>query len=67
MRRDRSVWFVSLGLGLDRNLFCAGGSVGATDVSNYAAYMRYAFRASLKANYAVANLGFRCATAISSD
>ena len=46
---------------LDRNLFCAGGAVGATDLMNYAAFMRYAFRGSLKANYAVKNLGFRCA------
>jgi formylglycine-generating enzyme len=44
----------------DRQLFCAGGSVGATDLMNYAAFMRYAFRGSLKANYCVKNLGFRC-------
>ena len=46
---------------LDRNLFCAGGAVGATDLMNYAAFIRYAFRGSLKANYAVRTLGFRCA------
>lgn len=45
--------------GLDRKLYCAGGAVGATDVSNYAAFMRYAFRASLKGNYTVGSLGFR--------
>ena len=45
----------------DRNLFCAAGSVGATDLMNYAAFMRYAFRGSIKANYSVRNLGFRCA------
>ncbi len=45
----------------DRQLFCAAGSVGATDLMNYAAFMRYAFRGSLKANYCVRNLGFRCA------
>ena len=28
---------------------------------NYAAFMRYAFRGSLKANYSTRNLGFRCA------
>lgn len=44
----------------DRDLFCASGSVGATDLMNYAAFMRYAFRGSLKANFAVNNLGFRC-------
>jgi formylglycine-generating enzyme required for sulfatase activity len=45
----------------DRNLFCGSGSIGATDLMNYAAFMRYAFRGSIKANYAVKNLGFRCA------
>ncbi len=45
----------------DDGLFCAAGSVGASDLSNYAFFMRYAFRASLKANYTIKNLGFRCA------
>jgi sulfatase modifying factor 1 len=45
----------------DRNLFCASGAVGATDLMNYAAFMRYAFRGSVKANYSIRNLGFRCA------
>ena len=45
---------------LDRKLFCAGGAVGATDLMNYAAFLRFAFRGSLKANYGVKNLGFRC-------
>ncbi|YCM46496.1 formylglycine-generating enzyme family protein [Verrucomicrobiaceae bacterium 227] len=47
--------------GLERNLFCAGGALSATDVRNYAAFMRYAFRSSLKGTYTTANLGFRCA------
>ena len=47
--------------GLDRNLFCAAGAAGSGDPSNYAAYMRYAFRASLQARFTVRNLGFRCA------
>ena len=47
--------------GLDRQLFCGSGAVGAKDVSNYAAFMRYGFRSSLKADYCVHNLGFRCA------
>lgn len=45
----------------DRNLFCGSGSVNATDLMDYAAFMRYAFRSSLKANYTTKNLGFRCA------
>ena len=44
----------------DSNLFCGSAAVGATDLMNYAAFMRYAFRGSVKANYAVKNLGFRC-------
>jgi formylglycine-generating enzyme len=42
------------------NLFCGSGSVGAGDADNYTAFMRYGFRSSLKANYTVNNLGFRC-------
>lgn len=45
----------------DRDLFCGSASIGATDLMNYAAFMRYAFRGSLKANYSIKNLGFRCA------
>ena len=44
----------------DKNLFCGSGSINATDLMNYAAFMRYAFRGSIKANYSVQNLGFRC-------
>ncbi len=47
--------------GLDRQLFCGSGSQGAKDVGNFPAFMRYGFRSSLKANYCVHNLGFRCA------
>ena len=47
--------------GLERNLFCGSGSAGASDFRDYAAFMRYAFRSSLDAKYAVPNLGFRCA------
>lgn len=47
--------------GLDRQLFCGAGAQGATDRSDYAAFMRYGFRSSLKASYCINNLGFRCA------
>ncbi|MFH6963492.1 formylglycine-generating enzyme family protein [Flavobacterium plurextorum] len=46
----------------DKNLFCGSGSVNATDLMDYAAFMRYAFRGSLKAQYSTRNLGFRCAS-----
>ena len=45
----------------DKSLFCAGGSVNATNLMDYAAFMRYAFRGSIKANYCIQSLGFRCA------
>jgi formylglycine-generating enzyme required for sulfatase activity len=45
----------------DSTLFCGAGSLGALDASNYAKFMRYSFRSSLKANYTTLNLGFRCA------
>lgn len=44
----------------DKDLFCGTGSINATDLMNYAAFMRYAFRGSLRAEYSVKNLGFRC-------
>jgi formylglycine-generating enzyme required for sulfatase activity len=42
-------------------LFCGGGSIGALDPTDFAAYMRFAVRASLKAAYTQGTLGFRCA------
>lgn len=47
--------------GKEVKLFCGGGAGTARDPANYAAYMRFAFRSSLGANYTVRNLGFRCA------
>jgi formylglycine-generating enzyme len=44
----------------DSNLFCGSAAIGATDLMNYAAFMRYAIRASVKAKYTLKNLGFRC-------
>ena len=46
--------------GKDADLFCGNGSQ-LGNPSDYAAFMRYSFRSSLKANYTTANLGFRCA------
>jgi formylglycine-generating enzyme required for sulfatase activity len=47
---------------LDQNLFCGSGAAGAADPSDYAAFMRFAFRGSLKAAFTQTNLGFRCAS-----
>lgn len=46
--------------GLDNNFFCGGGSFSSKDINNYAAFMRFASRSSVKAKYGVHNLGFRC-------
>jgi len=51
--------------GLERNLFCGAGAVGAKDTGDYAAFMRQALRSSLKANNTTTSLGFRCARDVS--
>jgi formylglycine-generating enzyme required for sulfatase activity len=47
--------------GLERNLFCGAGAAGVRDPSDFPAFMRAGYRSSVRANYAVPNLGFRCA------
>ncbi|MCB9786926.1 MAG: formylglycine-generating enzyme family protein [Deltaproteobacteria bacterium] len=42
-------------------LFCGAGTLGSADPSDYAAFMRFAMRSSLRGAYTMANLGFRCA------
>jgi formylglycine-generating enzyme required for sulfatase activity len=49
---------------LNKNKFCGSGSLNAKDKLDYGAFMRFGFRSSLKGNYAIGNLGFRCAKAI---
>ncbi len=44
----------------DNTLFCGGGSFATKELNNYASFMRFALRSSVKAKYCVANLGFRC-------
>lgn len=46
--------------GLERSLFCGSGSIGTADPSDYAAFMRFAYRSSLEARFTTQNLGFRC-------
>lgn len=41
-------------------LFCAAGSIGTSDPADYAAFLRYGFRAGLNARATTGNLGFRC-------
>jgi formylglycine-generating enzyme required for sulfatase activity len=47
--------------GVDSRLFCGAGAQSARNVDDYPAFMRYAFRSSLHADYCIHNLGFRCA------
>ncbi len=47
--------------GPDAGLFCAGGAALSADPANYAAFMRYALRGSLRGSYALSTLGFRVA------
>lgn len=43
------------------SLFCGGGSLGKLSADDYATFMRFSFRSSLKAKDTTMNLGFRCA------
>ena len=45
----------------DPRFGCGGSALAAADPRDYAAFMRSAFRGSLKAQYALETLGFRCA------
>ena len=47
--------------GPDAGLFCAGGAALSADPSNYASFMRYALRGSLRGSYSLSTLGFRVA------
>ncbi len=51
------------------NAFFCGGAAGSAKPSgvDYATYMRFAFRSSLKPEYSTASLGFRCATEASDE
>jgi sulfatase modifying factor 1 len=46
---------------LNKNLFCGSGSLYGANKENYAAFMRFAYRSSLKGKSAIWNLSFRCA------
>jgi formylglycine-generating enzyme required for sulfatase activity len=45
----------------DDAFFCGGSAAKAVNPSDYATFMRSAFRGSLQARFTVKNLGFRCA------
>ncbi len=41
---------------------CGAGAIGAADTAQYATFMRFAFRSSLRADFTLSTLGFRCAS-----
>lgn len=45
----------------DTRTFCGAGALGFGDASDYASFMRTAFRSALSAAYTAQSLGFRCA------
>jgi formylglycine-generating enzyme len=45
----------------DRHLYCASAALGATDPSDYPAFLRHAVRAGLGARSSTSSVGFRCA------
>lgn len=48
------------GNNLDEGMFCGAGAGNSKTPKKYTAFMRYATRSSLKANFCQPNLGFRC-------
>jgi formylglycine-generating enzyme required for sulfatase activity len=46
----------------DHHLYCASASIGATDPSDFPAFVRFAVRAGLTARSTTRTLGFRCAS-----
>ncbi len=50
--------------GANSSQFCGDG-IRAVDPANYGAFLRYSFRSSLRGNFALKNLGFRCVREVS--
>lgn len=48
------------GGGLEELLYCGATATNAIDPADYVAFMRFAFRNALEANYTSSSLGFRC-------
>ncbi|HKH90850.1 MAG TPA: formylglycine-generating enzyme family protein [Gemmatimonadaceae bacterium] len=44
-----------------RHLYCASSAIGATDPTDYPAFVRYAVRSALTASSTTSGVGFRCA------
>lgn len=52
--------------GLERKLFCGAGVIGASDFTDYAAFLRFSYRGGLSSAYTGASLGFRTARTVQS-
>ncbi len=48
----------------EASAICGGAASAAGDTSDYATFMRFAFRSSLEARHALHHLGFRCARSL---
>jgi formylglycine-generating enzyme required for sulfatase activity len=53
--------------GAEKNRFCGASGADARSPSDYASFMRIAFRSSLEAPYTTARLGFRCAADVKEE
>ena len=51
----------------DGDRVCGAGALGGGDPGQYATFMRFAFRSSLRASFALPQLGFRCAADLEGD
>jgi len=56
-----SVLSIQSSEGKGSSFFCGGAGQATADGVDYATFMRYSFRSSLKPNFSVGSLGFRCA------
>ncbi|WP_236516704.1 formylglycine-generating enzyme family protein [Sandaracinus amylolyticus] len=53
--------------GRDAQRVCGAGALGGGDPTEYATFMRFAFRSSLRADFALPHLGLRCAADLRGD
>ena len=53
-------------MGAGAEQFCGSGAQGARDRTDYAVFLRFGFRSSLRPDYCIHNLGFRCAASCES-
>ncbi len=52
---------------IEASSICGGAGASATNPKDYPAFLRFSFRNSLKANYSMGDLGFRCVSLIGNE